>query len=226
MVTDPNQKKINDCIAEVMIIADKMPGVMILHDVRDWSVAWMSQRGLDDLGITLEYLTSLTAEQYYGTYFNSEDAKDYVPKILAFLEEDREGELCNCFQQVRLSKQSNWSWHFASNKVYARDENKKPLLVITMAFPIDTVHPMVSKAARVLDENNFLRRNHSRFATLSEREREVLRLMALGKSSVETAEQLYISQNTVETHRKNIRQKLDTGSYFELSEYARAFDLI
>jgi DNA-binding CsgD family transcriptional regulator len=226
MAKDANQIKIDNCIAEISSIAAKMPGVVILHDVRDWSVAWMSERGLSDLGITLGELTSLTAEEYYGTYFNSEDAKDYVPKILAFLEEDREGELCNCFQQVRLSKQSDWSWHFSSSKVYIRDDNHKPLLVITMAFPIDSMHHMVAKAARLLEENNFLRKNHLRYASLSEREREVLKLMALGKSSIETAQELFISQNTVETHRKNIRQKLDTGSYFELCEYARAFDLV
>lgn len=221
-----SQKTINNCIAEVVAIANNLPGVLILHDVRDWSVAWMSQRGLDDLGITLEKLTSLTAEEYYGTYFNSDDAQDYVPKILAFLEKDQEGELCGCFQQVRLAKDADWSWHFSSSKVYARDENNKPLLVITMAFPIDTMHHMVAKAERLLKENNFLRRNHRRYASLSEREREILRLMALGKSSVDTAAELFISQNTVETHRKNIKQKLCTNDYYELSEYARSFDLI
>ncbi len=223
---DVNQEKISHCIAEVSSIADKMPGVLILHDVRDWSVAWMSQRGLDDLGITLDKLTSLTSEEYYGTYFNKEDAQDYVPKILAFLETDREGELYGCFQQVRLARDADWSWHFSSSKVYTRDNNNKPLLVITLAFPIDTMHHMVSKAARLLKENNFLRKNHRRFAALSEREREILRLMALGKSSTDTATELFISQNTVETHRKNIKQKLGTNDYYELSEYARSFDLI
>jgi DNA-binding CsgD family transcriptional regulator len=50
--------------------------------------------------------------------------------------------------------------------------------------------------------------------------------MALGKTSAETATQLFISTSTVETHRKNIKQKLDTNSYYEVCKYARAFDLI
>ncbi|MNY67725.1 transcriptional regulator FimZ [compost metagenome] len=50
--------------------------------------------------------------------------------------------------------------------------------------------------------------------------------MALGKSSAETAEQLFIAPETVKTHRKNIKQKLDTNSYYEICQYARAFDLV
>jgi DNA-binding CsgD family transcriptional regulator len=50
--------------------------------------------------------------------------------------------------------------------------------------------------------------------------------MALGKSSSETAIELFISLGTVDTHRKNIRNKLETKSYFELTQYARSFDLI
>ena len=53
-----------------------------------------------------------------------------------------------------------------------------------------------------------------------------LKYMALGKSSSETAIELFISLGTVDTHRKNIRKKLETKSYFELSQYARSFDLI
>ncbi|MNL74077.1 Oxygen regulatory protein NreC [compost metagenome] len=95
-----------------------------------------------------------------------------------------------------------------------------------MSFPIDAMHHMTAKASRLLEENNFLRRNLHVFAKLSKREREILSLMALGKSSAETAEQLFIAPETVKTHRKNIKQKLDTNSYYEICQYARAFDLV
>ncbi|TCC97827.1 helix-turn-helix transcriptional regulator [Pedobacter hiemivivus] len=226
MTADSIQTKVDNAIAEMASIADRMPGVVILHDLRDWSVAWMSDRGLRQLNISLEGITNLTAEEYYGNYFNSEDAKDYVPKILGLVERNNDEEFCTCFQQVRLSTHADWVWHMASTKVFLRDDENNPLLAITLAFPIDAMHHMTAKATRLLEENDFLRKNLQRFSGLSEREREVLRLMALGKSSVDTAEKLFISQNTVETHRKNIRQKLETTSYYELCEYARAFDLI
>ena len=55
---------------------------------------------------------------------------------------------------------------------------------------------------------------------LSEREVDVLRLIALGHSSVESAEQLYLSVRTVETHRAHIQQKLRLSTRAELVRYA------
>ncbi len=222
----PIQQKINKCIEEVKLVANRMPGVVILHDVRTWQVAWMSDWGLNTLNVTLEKLTSLSAEQYYGTYFNAEDSADYTPKILELLENDIDDKFCTVFQQVRVAKEADYAWHMSSSRVYLRDDENRPLLVITLAFPIDTMHHMTAKADRLLAENNFLRRNMKRFSSLSVRECEVLKLLALGKSSIETADELFISASTVETHRKNIKLKLITGAYYELCEYARAYDLI
>jgi two-component system, NarL family, response regulator NreC len=55
---------------------------------------------------------------------------------------------------------------------------------------------------------------------LSERELEVLRLIALGHTNAEIAEQLYLSVRTVETHRAHIQQKLRRSSRSELVRYA------
>jgi two-component system response regulator NreC len=55
---------------------------------------------------------------------------------------------------------------------------------------------------------------------LSDREREVLRLLALGHTNQEIAKQLYISVRTAETHRAHIMQKLRFSSRAELVRYA------
>jgi two-component system, NarL family, response regulator NreC len=55
---------------------------------------------------------------------------------------------------------------------------------------------------------------------LSERESEVLRLLALGHTNQEIAKQLYISVRTAETHRAHIMQKLRLSSRAELVRYA------
>jgi len=56
--------------------------------------------------------------------------------------------------------------------------------------------------------------------TLTPREREVLQLLAEGKSNKETASALGISVMTVETHRSNIMRKLGAHSVAELGHYA------
>lgn len=55
---------------------------------------------------------------------------------------------------------------------------------------------------------------------LSEREREVLRLLAEGRSSKETALTLHVSAKTIDSHRRQIMQKLGIGSVAELTKYA------
>jgi len=58
------------------------------------------------------------------------------------------------------------------------------------------------------------------FSLLSDREREVLQLMAEGKATKEIASHLHVSIKTVETHRMNIMTKLDIHSVAELTKYA------
>jgi two-component system response regulator NreC len=55
---------------------------------------------------------------------------------------------------------------------------------------------------------------------LSDREREVLRMLALGHTNQEIAQQLYISVRTAETHRAHIMRKLQLATRAELVRYA------
>ena len=55
---------------------------------------------------------------------------------------------------------------------------------------------------------------------LSDREREVLRMLALGHTNQEIAKMLYLSVRTVETHRAHIMQKLRLSTRAELVRYA------
>jgi two-component system, NarL family, response regulator NreC len=61
---------------------------------------------------------------------------------------------------------------------------------------------------------------------LSEREVDVLRLIALGHTNAEIAGQLYLSVRTVETHRAHIQQKLGLSTRAELVRYALERGLI
>jgi two-component system response regulator NreC len=61
---------------------------------------------------------------------------------------------------------------------------------------------------------------------LSDRELEVLRMIALGHTNAEIAEQLYLSVRTVETHRAHIQQKLRLDSRAKLVHYALEHGLL
>ena len=61
---------------------------------------------------------------------------------------------------------------------------------------------------------------------LSDREREVLRLLALGHTNQEIAKMLFISVRTAETHRAHIMQKLRLTTRADLVRYALAQELL
>jgi DNA-binding NarL/FixJ family response regulator len=58
------------------------------------------------------------------------------------------------------------------------------------------------------------------YSVLTPREREVLQLMAEGRSTVQIAESLCVSVKTVEAHRKQLMTKLDIHNVAELTKYA------
>jgi two-component system response regulator NreC len=61
---------------------------------------------------------------------------------------------------------------------------------------------------------------------LTEREVEVLRLIALGHTNSEIGDQLFLSVRTVESHRAHIQQKLRRSTRAELVRYALDHDLL
>ncbi len=62
--------------------------------------------------------------------------------------------------------------------------------------------------------------NRSRYDGLTDREREILALIAEGLSNQEIAQKLYISIKTVQTHRTHIMEKLDLHNRAQLVRYA------
>jgi len=85
------------------------------------------------------------------------------------------------------------------------------------------LHPALG--ARLL-ESEARQREEEAADPLSEREREVLRLLALGHTNQEIAKMLYISVRTAESHRAHIMQKLRLGTRAELVRYALAHGLL
>jgi DNA-binding CsgD family transcriptional regulator len=205
-------------------IADDIPGVIIVHLINDLSVQYISKSGRDYLGLTLGEIKSLGPKYYQ--YFNGEDLEDYVPKVQAMFERNNPNETVSYFQQVRSSPVEPWSWNFSTTRIYMQDANGSPLLSITISLPLDPEKHVTSKLDHLLEDYIFFRKNKKTFLLLTSREQEILKLLALSKSANEIADDLVISPLTVETHRKNLRKKLNITSSYELNRFARAFDLI
>jgi len=75
-------------------------------------------------------------------------------------------------------------------------------------------------AAALVDSLRKRSMRRKRSETLGRREREVLQLLAGGKSSAQIADTLFIATGTVEVHRRNIMRKLDLHNVADLTRYA------
>lgn len=62
--------------------------------------------------------------------------------------------------------------------------------------------------------------DESAFSVLTDRQREVLQLLAEGQTTRQIAQELDVSVKTIESHRQNIMEKLDIHNVAELTKYA------
>lgn len=138
---------------------------------------------------------------------------------------------------VEERKQMNYSWNYRfknAKGVYVNilqnttplefDKDIKPIIglahytVLNSNIKID-----VCASAKLLNSNNeYETKYFNNFSQklisdgISNRERDIIRLLVLNYSSKEIAEKLFISSNTVDTHRRNILKKLNISSTGEL----------
>ena len=208
--------------------AEYMPGVVVIHDLSkgsEFQTVFMSSKGLKELGVTMDELANM-GSKYHERFFNNEDMEGFVEKLQNLLQNKDPDETFTFFQQVKLKDRQDWVWHVGSIRIFHQDERGEATHTVTIVYPIENMKHIPNKAERLLAENMFFKENLDKFDSLGGRAKEVLRLVALGKSSMEISQELNISVDTVNTHRKNIKKKLGINTTYEFTEYAHAFDLI
>lgn len=89
-----------------------------------------------------------------------------------------------------------------------------------------TGRPIEGLLKQISRLQQFKKKKRRKFDELTDREIEVLSLVAGGMNNPAIAEDLDISRATVQNHRSNIRAKLDIRNEAEYVKYALAYDLI
>lgn len=206
-------------------IADELP-VYIVLDLRKMSVAYMSFKGLELLGITLEEIRQL-GSAYHTKFFNADDVSFYLPKSKeALLGTMSSSRWFSYFQQVTTGENKVFEWYLSASRIFAYDEAGDPLLSLTFALPLDPNHHLAEKAERLMEENLMLKDNYQRFASLTKREKELLRYIAAGETAGETSSRTFISEKTINTHRRNIKRKLGAKTQYDIIKFAQAFNIV
>ena len=212
-------------LSDIQSIADDLPSALIIHEVETLQIVYMNSVGLDILGTTLGELQAMGPETYHLKYFNTEDSNEYVPKILHLIKSKTQ-EQVSYFQQVRVPDNPEWQLFVSNTKVFARNDAGDATYMLTIASRLDPVHHITTKVNRLMNEIAFLRHNHLLFLTLTRREKEILKYIAMGMSSAEISAKLFIAPATAETHRKNIKNKLHLKNNYDAVMFAQAYNLV
>lgn len=207
-------------------IGELVPGAIMVHDMQTLQTTYMNSWGCEALGHSMDEINTM-GEDYYKKFFLPEETRWFIPGMLNYFQRKDHSSLYSFFHQVRTGPNLEFSWYYAVCKFLRKDkELTKSKELIMVANPVSGMGVMANKVNKLLDENVFVVKKYKFFVLLSKREKEVIRLLAEGKSSSDIADLLFISTHTVQTHRKNINNKLELSSFADLVRFAIAFELV
>tara|TARA_R110000787_G_scaffold43892_2_gene107462 strand:+ start:33954 stop:34724 length:771 start_codon:yes stop_codon:yes gene_type:complete len=168
-------------------------------------------------------------------YFWSRIHPDDVESWLSALNKLMDFTINEILEEDRKQMSYTWNYRFKNSKdEYLNiiqnttpldfDKEYKPIIGLAHYTILDSKIKMdVCASAKFLNKNNeyetkYFNNFSQKLLTngISNRERDIVRLLILNKTSKEIAEKLFISSNTVDTHRRNILKKLNISSTGEL----------
>lgn len=222
--SDSIRQEIIQKLAAFEAIADELP-VYIVLDARDSSVVYMSQIGLRLLGVTQEQVRQL-GPRYHLEFFNPTDVTFYLPRFMEAARQSEPKKWFSFFQQVTTGEGKAFEWYLTTVRPFIDDGQGQPLLSLAFALQLDPNHHLAEKAERLMEENLMLKDSYHRFASLTKREKELLQYIASGKTASEASSRAFISEKTLNTHRRNIKRKLGVKSQYDMIKFAQAFNLV
>ncbi|MBN2747086.1 MAG: response regulator transcription factor [Bacteroidales bacterium] len=112
-----------------------------------------------------------------------------------------------------------------ANAYLNKDADLKELKHVIFEIDINDFY-LGNGIKKVTQHESLIEDKFSHINQLTSREKEIIKLIAEGKSSSEVAEDLFISPATVQTHRRNIFNKLKVNKVSELIKYAYQNNII
>ena len=153
-----------------------------------------------------------------------EDWQELALQIAGFLYHSEDDAVYSFFKRSVAHAENIYEWCLYTAKL-SRTQNNLADELVLFTYDLQLMGENKMKVYRVLDNELFFAANFTQASSLTKRELTIIELLCAGMTSRQIAEKLYISVNTVKTHRKKIHQKLATDNLATLMKYAEVFDL-
>ncbi|NNM15686.1 MAG: PAS domain-containing protein [Bacteroidia bacterium] len=198
---------ISDFISEKDLpteIFNHLPGIIYITDFPSLSVLWLNYESFKTLGYTEKQIKE-GGDHFFVELLHPEDL-GVVGGVVEFFRQ-RKGDFFRSAYRLKHAD-GHYIWFYGTSRIMKKHENGDPMLLIGFAMDIFSQIHSDNKLRELLHENLQLR-NKLVINSLTNRQKEIMILIAKGNTSKQIGERLNISSHTVETHRKNILKRLN-----------------
>lgn len=202
-------------------LGDQIPfGVQLSHS-KTLEIMHANKKYTELTGYTLDEMREIWPEylkqNIHPSTFNF--CVEFLPEFYA---KNNPHQTTAFLQYVKLRGDSDYSAAITFTKP-AKSPND-PVLWLSLA--VKSFGNMSKQVEQIVRMDQFKLKHFKQFQQLTDRELEVLSLLANGLNNPKIADKLFLSRQTVETHRKNLKRKLELRSFRDLMRYAFAFNLV
>jgi DNA-binding CsgD family transcriptional regulator len=162
--------------------------------------------------------------RHFREPLTKEALEKLVAEIAGYLKDQDEYAVYSFFYRSARHESMEAGWSLSAAKLNKCDKGS-PKEIVLFSYDLQLLGDIKKRLYRVLENDEFFRQNFIKVSSLTKREKEIVRLLASGMSSTQIAAVIHISVHTVNTHRKNINNKLAIQNFASLLHIADVFDL-
>lgn len=176
-------------------------------------VVWCNRTNEETLGYTLSEILEMGGMAYLEAIVHPDD--QHIPEDSVNHYQHFDGAEYGGLFRARHKEKQHYKWFMGWAKAFSKNKEGEVKELICVDIDMSPRMNTEDQLVQALKEN-LKQKNRLLVRSLRKREIEILELICQGCSTKEIAERLFISPNTVSTHRKSIQKKMGTNNVADL----------
>lgn len=206
-------------------IGDYIPGSVMIQNLTATKNLYMNTSGCEILRHSQQELAAM-GTQYFQLFFPPEEMLLLKNNLVSFIRLNDKGSTTSFFQRVRSGINQDYKWYLTTSRLCVANDEARTTNIMHVSMEAGSLYHAQNKLSSLIEEELFVRNNYMKFCSLTQREKEIVKLISEGITCSQISDMLFISLHTVHNHRKNINKKLEITSVSQLIRFAIEFKLI
>lgn len=206
-----------DGIVTLDELSELIPGYIHLNDKQTLGIVYYGQ---DVLNIFNKSLSEIQKEgrDFIDAISDKKSQQIFSTSLINYSLTGNQQKTFSFIQRLRINAQAEYKMYYTTSRHYRDNEN-----LLSYTQPLQMLHDNSFLKEIVEERYSFFNNNFHKYCQLTERECEILELIANSETNKYIADKLSVSYHTIRTHRKKICSKLETGKLIDLVKFAQVF---